>query len=201
MLCFLVRKIRRRTEQAEQRHPRVVPRVVNTSETGDNETDVSELRRREWSKRTYEMRKEDVMVHESGALDPTLAVMAKIFTWIEVLWPVGSYELVYQLPAQFILSVGQVNVDVTWSRDEVLVGIFTCSVVCTYPYSCLYFVACLVLYLEWDVPLEFVTWCQLGQVAWEQSEELWVFLRTWDNDVFCTVCVATLDQHSDDLQV
>ena len=65
---------------------------------------------------------EDVIVDETGAVDPILAVMAKVSSFIEVLRLGGSYELVYRLWAQFTLSAVRVNVDVTWSRDEVLVS-------------------------------------------------------------------------------
>ena len=65
---------------------------------------------------------EDVIVDETGAVDPNLGVMAKVSSLIEVLRPGASYELVYRLWAQFTLSAVRVNVDVTWSRDEVLVS-------------------------------------------------------------------------------
>ena len=68
---------------------------------------------------------EDVIVDETGALDPNLGVMAKVSSLIEVLRLGGSYELVYRLWAQFTLSAVRVNVDVTWSRDEVLVCSYT----------------------------------------------------------------------------
>ena len=65
---------------------------------------------------------QDVTVDETGAVDPNLGVMAKVSSLIEVLRLGGSYELVYRLWAQFTLSAVRVNVDVTWSRDEVLVS-------------------------------------------------------------------------------
>ena len=65
---------------------------------------------------------EDVIVDETGAVDPNLRVMANVSSLIEVLRLGGSYELVYRLWSQFTLSAVRVNVDVTWSRDEVLVG-------------------------------------------------------------------------------
>ena len=70
-------------------------------------------------------------------VDPNLGVMAKVSSLIEVLRLGGSYELVYRLWAQFTSSAVRVNVDVTWSRDEVLVsnysllGIF--YVACVHP--------------------------------------------------------------------
>ena len=68
---------------------------------------------------------EDVIVVETGAVHPNLGVMANVSSLIEVLRLGGSYELVYRLWAQFTLSVVRVNVDVTWSRDEVLVSIYS----------------------------------------------------------------------------
>ena len=65
---------------------------------------------------------EDVIVDELGAVDPNLGVMANVSSLIEVLRLGGSYELVYRLWAQFTLSAVRVKVDVTWSRDEVLVS-------------------------------------------------------------------------------
>ena len=74
---------------------------------------------------------EDVIADKSCAVDPNLAAMTKISSRIEVLRLGGNYELVYQLWTHFTLSAVRVNVDVTWSCDDVLLGIFTCSVVCT----------------------------------------------------------------------
>ena len=68
---------------------------------------------------------EDVIVDETGAVDPNLGVMAEVSSVIEVLRLGGSYELVYRLWAQFTLSAVRVNVVVTWSRDEVLVSSYT----------------------------------------------------------------------------
>ena len=60
---------------------------------------------------------------DSGAPDAKLPVLAKVSSLVEVLQLGGSYELVHQLWSQFTLTVNRVNIDVTWSRDEVLVGI------------------------------------------------------------------------------
>ena len=84
---------------------------------------------------------EDVIVDETGAVDPDLGVMAKVSSLIEVLRLGGCYELVYQLWAQFTLSAVRVNVDVTWLRDEVLVSIYVCSVYSTWP-VCIELVGC-----------------------------------------------------------
>ena len=68
---------------------------------------------------------EDVIVDETGAVDPNLGVMATVSSLIEVLRLGGICELVYRLWAQFTLSAVRDNVDVTWSRDEVLVSIYS----------------------------------------------------------------------------
>ena len=85
---------------------------------------------------------EDVIVDETGAVDPNLGVTAKVSSLIEVLRLGGSYELVYQLWAQFTLSAVRVKVDVTWSRDEVLVSSYTLLrvfyVACVHPICCLF---------------------------------------------------------------
>ena len=77
---------------------------------------------------------EDSIVDESGALNATLPVVAKVSALIEVLRLGGPYELVSQLWSQFTLIASRANIDVAWSRDEVLVGIvlllvatYTCS--------------------------------------------------------------------------
>ena len=100
---------------------------------------------------------------ESGAVDPNVAVMAKVSTRIEVLRPGGSYELVYKLLAQFILSAGRVSVDVTQRREEVLVWYFICCVIRTYHDKCIHFVECLVHYSGRDKPSDLVMWHQLGK--------------------------------------
>ena len=60
---------------------------------------------------------------DSGVPDATLAVLAKVSSLVELLRLGGSYELVHQLWSKFTLTASRVNIDVTWSRDEVLVGI------------------------------------------------------------------------------
>ena len=66
---------------------------------------------------------EDLIVDDSGAPDATLPVLAKVSSLIEVLRLGGSHELGHQLWSQFTLTASRVNIDVTWSRDEVLVGL------------------------------------------------------------------------------
>ena len=76
-------------------------------------------------------------------MDPSLGKLAKISSLNEVLRLGRSYELVYQLWAQLTLSAVRINVDVTWSRDEIIVSFSTCSVTSTY-HVCIHFVAFLI---------------------------------------------------------
>ena len=67
---------------------------------------------------------EDLIVDSSGSVDGSLPVLAKVSALVEALRMGGSYEVVHQLWSQFTLIAVQVNVDVTWSRNEVLVSGF-----------------------------------------------------------------------------
>ena len=82
---------------------------------------------------------QDLIVDSSGTIDASLPVLAKVSSLVEVLRLGGSYELVHQLWSQFTLVAGQVNVDVTWSRDEVLVSGFLCLLLRPHPGSSLLF--------------------------------------------------------------
>ena len=109
---------------------------------------------------------EDIIVDESGALDATLPFVAKLSSLTEVLRLGGPYELVSQLWSQFTLIASRVNIDMAWSRDEVLVGIvlllvatYTCSPAC---WCCV-----LVDHLESNVPLHSCSRVWLGKGSWE----------------------------------
>ena len=65
---------------------------------------------------------DDLIMDNSSSVDVTLPVFAKFSALIEALRLGGSYNLVHQLWSQFTPVPGQVNVDVTTSRDEVLVS-------------------------------------------------------------------------------
>ena len=147
----------------------------------------------------------DVIVDETGAVDPNLGVMANVSSLIEVLRLCGSYELVYRLWAQFTLSAIRVNVDATWSGDEVLVS----------SYKLLTYVLrgpCALSYLPFQsiilngmyprILSRCLTWAKShGSCSVELEEEgdkVRVFLLTWDADSFRRVCVAALDRYSSD---
>ena len=95
--------------------------------------------------------------------------------------------------------------DVTWSRDEILVGIslVTCCVRIMISAFTLLRVQSIILdgmYL-WILFRGF-SWAKLHEGCGiefdETGEEVWVFLRTWEKQVFQTVCWATLDLNGDD---
>ena len=109
---------------------------------------------------------EDIIVDKFGARHPNLRIVAKVSSVIEFLRLGGSYELVYQLWAQFTLSAVRVNTDVTWSRVEFLVSISNCSVMFKNR-VCLHFVACLVRHSQEDVSSDFVPLHQLGKITRE----------------------------------
>ena len=111
---------------------------------------------------------EDVIVDETGAVDPKLGVRAKVSSFIEVLRLGGGYELVYQLWVRFLLSTVRVNVDVTQSRGEVLVSASTCPYCLRSPCASS-LLPVLVLHTKWDVSSNFVSLRQLGNVTREMQ--------------------------------
>ena len=95
-------------------------------------------------------------------MDPNLGLMAKVSSLIEVLRLGGSYELVYRLWAQFTLSAVRVNVDVTWSRNEVLVCSYTFAPCILRGWFASNLWSVSVYHPEWDVSAKSVSLCQLG---------------------------------------
>ena len=67
---------------------------------------------------------ENLVVDSVGSVVVSLPMLAKVSALVEALCLGGSYELVHQLWSQFTLIAGRVKVNVTWSRDEVLVSFF-----------------------------------------------------------------------------
>ena len=107
---------------------------------------------------------EDLTVDDTGTLDATLPVLAKVSLLIEMLRLGGTYELVYQVWPLFTLTASRMNIDVTWSRDEVLVGnlMFHESV---YPCSLAYWCCVLVDHFERDVPSNPFSCVRVGESA------------------------------------
>ena len=58
----------------------------------------------------------------SGAVNPNLPVLAKVSFLVEVLHLNVRYELVELFWCQLTLTIETSEVDVNWSRNEVLVG-------------------------------------------------------------------------------
>ena len=65
---------------------------------------------------------EDLIIDETGVVDPQLSVLTKVSCLVDALKMGGSYGLIEKLWAQFVLTAGPVNTEVAWTLDEVLVG-------------------------------------------------------------------------------
>ena len=134
---------------------------------------------------------EDVIVDETGAVDPNLGLMTKVSSLIEVLRLGGSYELVYRLWAQFTLSAVRVNVDVTWSCDEVLVSSYSLihifHVASVHP-ICSLFQSIILNGMYPRILSRCFNWAKshgsCGVEFEEEGDKVRVFLHTWDVDTF-----------------
>ena len=105
---------------------------------------------------------EDLITDEAGVIDPQLPVLVKVSCLVDAMKMGGSYVLVQQLWAQFVLTAGPVNREVAWTRDDVLVG----SVDFRNPFvSCLIHIVVLLLvyYHNWNSAPNFVTSGWLGK--------------------------------------
>ena len=109
---------------------------------------------------------EDLIIDESGAPDATLPVVAKVSSLIETLRLGDPYELVSQLWSQFTLIASQVNIEVAWSRDEVLVGIVL-LVITTHTCSLAYWCCFLGDNLERKVPPHPCSRVWLREESWK----------------------------------
>ena len=65
---------------------------------------------------------DELITDEAGVVDPQLPVLPKLYCLVDALRIGASYELIQKLWAQFLLTTGPVNIEVAWTRDEVLVG-------------------------------------------------------------------------------
>ena len=113
----------------------------------------------------------DIIIDESGAPDATLPVVAKVSSLIETLRLGGPYELVSQLWSQFTLIACRVNIEVAWSRDEVLVGIVL-LVITTQTCSLAFWCCVLVDHLERIVPPHSCSRVWLGEESWEMQHRV-----------------------------
>ena len=108
---------------------------------------------------------EDLIIDESGSPDATLPVVTKVSSLLETLRLGGPYELVGQLWSQFTLIASRVNIEVAWSRDEVLVGIVL-FVNTTHTCSLAYCCCVLVDHPAWTFSARSCSSLWLGQESW-----------------------------------
>ena len=108
---------------------------------------------------------------ESGSPDATLPVVTKVSSLIETLRLGGPYKLVGQLWSQFTLIASRVNIEVAWSRDEVLVGAVL-FVITTHTCSLADGCCVLVDHLEWNVSAHSCPSLWLGQELWEVQHRI-----------------------------
>ena len=125
---------------------------------------------------------EDLIVESSDSVDVSLPVLAKVSALVEALRLGGSYEPVHQLWPQFTLTAGQVNVDVMWYRDEVLISGFFCQIARTHP-SCLLYICFQSIILTGTYPQilsKTFTWAKAhgycGIEFVERGEHIWMFI-------------------------
>ena len=113
----------------------------------------------------------------------------------------GSYELVEKLWAQFILTAGRVNAEVSWTRVKVVVN--SVNFRSNFISIQIYIVFFLLLV---DILIGMLLRFMSRVVAWPQAyrsyrmqfEErgvtVWIFMRTWENDTFSSGCRGVSDQ-------
>ena len=155
--------------------------------------------------REYPFR-EDLILDASGNTDPQLLVLAKDSSLVDVLQLGGRYELVERLWERLVLTASRVNVNVTWSRNEVLV-----SSVCPPEHVCRLFVTFLLTSLFQSIILNgtfprilsrVVEWVkahkQFGLEFEDRGSRIWVFVRTWRRDSFYRVAVGVIDRYHGD---
>ena len=113
--------------------------------------------------RDHEHSFEEVFISdEAGVVDPQLPVLTKVSCMVDGLKFGGSYGLIENLWAQFVLTAGPVNPEVAWTRDEVLVG----SVDFRNPFVSFLIhivVSFLVNHHYWNAAPSFVTSCWVGK--------------------------------------
>ena len=94
------------------------------------------------------------------------------------------------------------NVDLSWCRDEVVVG--NCLFyVFTYPCALVFWCCDFVDHFNWDVPPHPLLCVRVGEDAWtmqyrveERGSQIWAMVRTWERSTFRLVCVAVWSRFS-----
>ena len=164
---------------------------------------------------------ENLITDDAGVVDLQLPILAKVSSLLEILRLGGSYEVVDQLWAQFSPTASCVNVEVCWSRNEVLVSIRIFSVSYTHlapenyesvpkkhVVSPNFHDWCSVCSPSCWMECTHGSWCGLW-TGWsrvassvlslrEETESTLVFVRRWDRDTFRRVCVALLCKYTGD---
>ena len=115
---------------------------------------------------------EDLISDEAGVIDPQLPVLTKVSCLVDALKMGGSYGLIENLWAQFVLTAGLVNREVAWTRNEVVVS----SIDFRNPFvSFLVHIVVLLLvyHHHWNAAADFVTSCWVGK----GSTFLWAGVR------------------------
>ena len=104
---------------------------------------------------------EDLITNQAGVVDPQLPVLTNASCLMDALKMGGSYELFQMLWVPFVLTAGRVNIEIAWTRDEVLVGsvIFRSDFV---SFSIYIAVLDLVNHLNWNAAPNSVTRGWLG---------------------------------------
>ena len=134
---------------------------------------------------------EALITDGAGVVDPQLSVLTKMSFLVDALRMGGSYEIVEKLWAQLVLTAGQVNTEVAWTGDKVLVGSinFRSHFVSFQIYIV---VLLLVNYINRNATPNSVTrgWLAHHLFSLEFEERgvtLWAFIRTWEKDILCRV--------------
>ena len=63
---------------------------------------------------------EDLTVGEAAVTDPNLPLLKEVRSLVQVLQSGGSFVLVKKLWLHFVLTAGDISMEVAWNRDEVL---------------------------------------------------------------------------------
>ena len=134
----------------------------------------------------------------------SLPVLTKVSCLVDALKMGGSYGLIEKLWVQFVLTAGLVNREVSWTRDEVLVG----SVDFRNPFVSflIHIVVLLLVYYHHRNAApnlsRVVGWAKAhhfyGLEVEERGESLCAFVRTWEKGSFRRVAVDVVDRFTVD---
>ena len=65
---------------------------------------------------------EDLIVEEAGATDPNLPLLTKVTSLLRLSQSGSKYAFVEKVWFRLVLTAANINVEVTWNRDELLVS-------------------------------------------------------------------------------